>query len=176
MNNKIKRLISEFIFFVVLVIFDQFTKKLAVKYLMGREGFQIIKGALELYYLPQGNSGAAFGILQGHQSLFTIIAIIVVLVIGYILFYMPFDKKYRIISILLVFIASGGVGNMIDRVVQNYVVDFIYFSLINFPIFNVADIYVSVSTVLLAVYMIFIIKEEDYTVLQNSIKLPWHRK
>ena len=74
---------------------------------------------------------------------------------------MPEEKKYNILHILLVLIASGAIGNMIDRVRLEYVVDFFYFVLINFPIFNMADIYVSVACVLLAIVMLFIYKEED---------------
>lgn len=170
--NKIKRFLIELTCFAILIIFDQYTKFLAVKYLKDTPGIPIIDKVLELYYLPNGNTGAAFGMLAGHQMLFTLIAMMVVIIIGYILYNMPLDKKYYLISILMLFIAAGGIGNMIDRIKQNYVVDFIYFSLINFPIFNVADIYVSVSTVVLAIYLIFIIKEDDYTYLQKEVKKP----
>ena len=174
--KKVKRLVIEIIFFAILIVIDQYTKSLAVTYLKDNPSIHIIKNALELYYLPNGNSGAAFGILQGKQGFFVIIAIVVVMVIGFILFNMPFDAKYRIISILLTFIAAGGIGNMIDRFMQNYVVDFIYFSLINFPIFNVADIYVSVATVVLAVYLIFVLKEDDIKILEEAIKAPFSKK
>lgn len=176
MNKRIKRSLVEILVFIILIIFDQITKRMAVNYLMDKGSFQIIDGVLELYYLPNGNTGAAFGMLKGHQSLFMLIAIIVVAIIGYILYNMPFDKKFILISVLLTFIAAGGIGNMIDRLKQNYVVDFIYFSIINFPIFNVADIYVSVSTVILAVYMIFILKEEDLKILEDSVLKPLKRK
>lgn len=176
MNKRIKRSLVEILVFIILIIFDQITKRMAVNYLMDKGSFQIIDGVLELYYLPNGNTGAAFGMLKGHQSLFMLIAIIVVAIIGYILYNMPFDTKFILISVLLTFIAAGGIGNMIDRLKQNYVVDFIYFSIINFPIFNVADIYVSVSTVILAVYMIFILKEEDFKILEDSVLKPLKRK
>lgn len=176
MNTKIKRSIYEVIAFIILILIDQYTKSLAVKYLMDRPAIPIINNVLELYYLPNGNTGAAFGMLKGHQGLFMIIAIVVVIIISYLLFMMPVNKKYSLISVLLVLIAAGGVGNMIDRSVQAYVVDFIYFSIINFPIFNVADIYVSVSTVILAIYIIFIIKEDDFKLLEESIKGPFKKK
>lgn len=175
MKKRTSRLIFELLAFVVLIILDQITKNMAVNLLKDKEPIPIIKNVLELYYLPNGNTGAAFGLLEGHQSLFTFIAIVVVLLIGYILVNMPLDKKYNIISMLLLFIAAGGIGNMIDRIKQNYVVDFIYFSIINFPIFNVADIYVSVSTVILAIYVIFIMKEEDYVLLEKAITNPFKR-
>ena len=90
-----------------------------------------------------------------------IIISIVLIAICYILFKVPETKKYNILHILLVLIASGAIGNMIDRIRLEYVVDFFYFVLINFPIFNVADIYVSVACVLLAIVMLFVYKEED---------------
>ena len=62
---------------------------------------------------------------------------------------------------LLVMIASGALGNMIDRLRFEYVVDFISFVLINFPIFNVADIYVTVATVALVILLLFVYKEDD---------------
>ena len=62
---------------------------------------------------------------------------------------------------MLSLIAAGAIGNMIDRIRFDYVVDFIYFVLINFPIFNVADIYVTVSTVALVVLLLFVYKEND---------------
>lgn len=176
MNNKLKRIFTEFIFFAVLIFMDQYTKKLAVDFLKDKPAVDIIKGVLELYYLPNGNTGAAFGMLAGHQSFFVVIALVVVLVIGYILYNMPFDKKYTIMSVLLVFIASGGIGNMIDRFRQAFVVDFIYFSIINFPIFNVADIYVSVSTVLLALYLLFKLKEDDFKIIEDSLKAPFVKR
>ena len=64
---------------------------------------------------------------------------------------------------------------MIDRFIQGYVVDFIYISCINFPIFNVADMYVSICTVLLAVKLLFGISEEDYRVLENALSSPLKR-
>ena len=56
---------------------------------------------------------------------------------------------------------AGSIGNMIDRIRYDYVVDFIYFVRINFPIFNVADIYVSLSAVILIILLLFVYKEKD---------------
>ena len=77
------------------------------------------------------------------------------------LFKTPDAKKYRILHLLLSLIAAGAIGNMIDRVRFDYVVDFIYFVLINFPIFNVADIYVTISTIALVILLLFVYKEND---------------
>jgi len=87
---------------------------------------------------------------------------------GNLLIKLPRSKHYAILEILLVLIAAGAVGNMIDRVQYNYVVDFFYFKLIDFPIFNVADIYVSVSCVVLAILIIFFYKDSDFDFLSNK--------
>lgn len=176
MSKKTKRLFIELIIFALAIFIDRITKIWAVNTLKDTSGIPIIKNVLEFYYLPYGNTGAAFGMLKGHQSLFLIIALIVVCVIGFILYNMPFDSKFRIINLLLLLIAAGGVGNMIDRFMQNYVVDFIYISCINFPIFNVADIYVSVSTVLLVIIALFTLKEDDFTKIEESVKAPFKNK
>ena len=70
-------------------------------------------------------------------------------------------KKYAPLRICAIFILAGGLGNFIDRVRLNYVVDFFYFELIDFPIFNVADIYVTVTMFVLLYLIFFYYKEED---------------
>ena len=176
MNKKILRMMWCVLGAAVLVILDRVSKIWAVNNLEGKDSIWIIKGALQLYYLPNGNTGAAWGMLDGHQTLFVIIALIVILAVCYIILFCPEDKKYNFLVIMLTFIAAGGIGNMYDRINQKYVVDFIYFSLINFPIFNVADIYVSVCTVLLAFYLIFYIKEEDFEKLDRALKAPLKKR
>ena len=74
-------------------------------------------------------------------------------------------EKYFKLHILLVMIAGGAIGNLIDRLRFDYVVDFIYIALINFPIFNVADMYVTFSTVLLIFQVLFVYKENDFNFL-----------
>lgn len=144
---------------IALVILDQYTKSLAVVYLKDKPAYNIINGVLELNYLE--NKGAAFGMLQNQKAFFIFVAFVILGVIGYVLYKMPDDKKYRVLHLLLSLIAAGAIGNMIDRIRLDYVVDFIYFVLINFPIFNVADMYVSLSTVALVFLLLFRYKEND---------------
>ena len=80
---------------------------------------------------------------------------------------MPKTRHYLPMHILAVTITAGAVGNVLDRIRLNYVVDFVYISLINFPVFNVADIYVTVSAVLFFIYVIFYYKEEDFQFLKK---------
>ena len=169
MNRKL-RITIDMAIIAVLVIIDQLTQQWAVKTLKDSDPIILIKGVLQLYYLPSGNTGAAFGILSGHRVLFLFIAAAVVGVIIFLLFGLPDDKRFTILRILLLFIAAGGVGNMIDRLVLSYVIDFIYFYLINFPIFNVADCYVTVATIVLALLIIFKYSEEDFRILEQSFK------
>ena len=157
----------------LLTYFDQFTKYLAVFHLKGKPDIPILKDILVLQYLE--NKGAAFGMLQNQKIFFLLIEILILLVIGFSLVKMPADKKYNLMHLTAVLVAGGAIGNMIDRVVQDYVVDFIYFVLIDFPIFNVADIYVTCATVLFVVTVLFYYKEEDFSFLsikQNRTKTP----
>ena len=158
-KHKRNFIIFDFIMIIILIAIDQYTKHLAVLHLKDKPAYSIVDGIFELNYLE--NRGAAFGMLQNQKGFFILISCIVLMAICYILFKMPEEKKYNIMHFLLVLIASGAVGNMIDRIRLEYVVDFFYFVLINFPIFNMADIYVSVACVLLAIVMLFVYKEED---------------
>lgn len=144
---------------ILLVLLDQWTKELAVRFLQGQEPFVIWDGVFELHYLE--NRGAAFGMLQGQQWFFLIIGIIVFAVVLYLFHNMSRDEKFWPLRLIAVCILAGAWGNMIDRVRLSYVVDFFYFKLINFPIFNVADIYVSVGTAVLILLILFYYKDED---------------
>lgn len=175
-NSKIKRILICILSVAVLVTIDQLTKMWACIRLENQPSIPIIGTALEFCYLPNGNTGAAFGMLEGHQMLFLVIAIIISVVLLFIIYNMPSDKKYRILTILLTCIIAGGIGNMIDRFRLNYVIDFIYIRIINFPIFNVADMYVSVATTLLVILFLFYYKENDINLIEANIKSTFKRK
>ena len=76
------------------------------------------------------------------------------------------SRRYIWLELCVTFLCSGAIGNMIDRIGQGFVVDFLYFKLINFPIFNVADIYVTVSAFVLMVLTRFVYKEEDLRIFE----------
>lgn len=145
---------------IVLVFLDQVTKNLAVVKLKDKSAYTLINGVLEFNYLE--NKGAAFGMLQNQKIFFVFVAIVFLGVITFVLIKAPNEPKYTKLHILLVMICAGAIGNLIDRIRLDYVVDFIYFSLINFPIFNVADIYVTVSTILLIICILFVYKDHDF--------------
>lgn len=157
--RKIVILIIDILLISMAIALDQFTKYLAVIRLKDKPAFPIINNVLELNYLE--NSGAAFGMLQNQRVFFVFVEVIVLGVIAYILYKTPNNKKYIRLHILLSLIAAGAIGNMIDRIRLNYVVDFIYIVLINFPIFNLADMYVTFSTAILVLALLFYYKESD---------------
>ena len=158
-RKRIGHYIAAVILVGVFVVLDQITKYLASAYLKGQKPVVIAEGVFELHYLE--NRGAAFGLFQNQQFFFIISVIFISVVIIWFYTRVPMSKRYLPLRGCAVFIMAGAAGNCIDRVMQQYVVDFLYFKLINFPIFNVADIYVTVATLLLAVLMLFYYKEEE---------------
>ena len=161
-------LVTDFMLFVILVIADQLTKHLAVVRLKNQAAYNLINGILEFNYLE--NRGAAFGVLQNQKYFFVFVALIFIGVIVFVLIKVPTQKKYYSLNILLVMIAAGAVGNMIDRVRYDYVVDVIYLVCIQFPIFNVADIYVTTATVILVFQILFVYKTNDFNFLSFNPK------
>lgn len=154
----------------VLVLADRYTKMLAVDHLKGRQPYELIPDVFEFRYLE--NRGAAFGMLQDQRELFIAVGAIFLLVILYFLIRVPCTKKYHALRICMVMIAAGAIGNLYDRITLNYVIDFLYFVYIDFPIFNVADIYVTVSAALLVVLFVFIYKDEDLDMKKaNKVKI-----
>ena len=135
-----------------LVIVDQLLKIWVLGTLVGAPSVTLIPGLLQLTYVE--NRGAAFGIFQGKTQLLSIVTgivlagIIVALVMG--------KFKHKLVLWSMGLIIAGGVGNLIDRVLRGFVVDYIYFVPINFPVFNLADCCVVSGTFLLVVYLLLI--------------------
>lgn len=154
-----KSYLYAFVWIAALVAADQFTKRLAVANLKDQDPFVLIPGVFELQYLE--NRGAAFGIFQGKQFLFMAGAVLVFFVILFFYRRIPSGKRFFPLKFCAVLICAGAAGNMIDRIFLNYVVDFLYFSLINFPIFNVADCYVVVACFLFAILFLFVYKDDE---------------
>lgn len=145
----------------LLIFFDQITKMWAVNGLRQKEPYVLINGIFELQYLE--NRGAAFGILQGKKMFFILFTVVVLVFLVYLfLKKIPAEKKFIWLDIICILFFSGAIGNFIDRVRQDYVVDFFSFCLIDFPIFNVADIYVTVAAFAMIFLGLFYYKDEDY--------------
>lgn len=162
-KNKIWQLVGFWVSVCVLVGGDQFTKYIAEMKLKGNSPFVIMKGVLEFSYLR--NNGAAWGIMSGAKSIFVIFTFIVLGVLLYVVVRTPSDKRYFPFRCFLILLCSGASGNLIDRIVNGYVNDFIYFKLIDFPIFNVSDMYVTVSMCILVILILFVYKENEFDFL-----------
>ena len=166
MNQIVKRYGLFAALTALAVAFDQWAKALAYGSLRTGGPLVLIKGVFELLYSE--NRGAAFGILQGKQWFFFLVAFAVVVVILLFLGRLPSGKRYVPLFVCMVLLSAGAVGNLIDRVTRGFVVDFFYFSLIDFPIFNVADCYVVVSAAALIFLTGFYYKEEELSFLSGK--------
>lgn len=125
---------------VLLIFVDSLTKFFAVGYLKDKESINLY--LIKLTYVE--NRGAAFGILQGQKFFFIIITFCVLIAIIYY-----YEKVDTLSKLSLIFIFSGTVGNFIGRLFFGYVVDFIELSFIDFPVFNLADIFLTIGAVIL---------------------------
>lgn len=163
-KQRIFSFIQLFVAVALLTGFDQLTKLLAVKNLKGKADIPLIPDVLYFQYLE--NRGAAFGIFQDRKIFLVLLTSLILVGVYYVLWKIPADKKYIYLKLLCFLITAGGIGNLIDRVRLDYVIDFIYFAPIDFPVFNVADIYVSVGMVFLFTVVLFYYKDEDFEFLK----------
>ena len=163
MKKETKSLAGGMFWFLVLTAADQLTKLAAASYLKGRESLKLVSGVFELYYLE--NRGAAFGILRGKQPLLALTALLVILCIAFAYRRIPPVKRYVPLRIICIAVAAGSLGNVIDRLTHNYVIDFLYFSLIDFPVFNLADCYVSIGIIFMVILLFTYYRDESFEFL-----------
>lgn len=142
---------------MILIGIDQLTKLLAVNNLQLGEKVVFIKGLLNLRL--EYNTGFAFGMGGGYQIIWGIVSIIGCCVIAF--FMRKVDFKHNLVfSLCLILLFAGTFGNMIDRLFyKSGVIDFFDLAFMNFAVFNVADSYITIGAILLAVYILFIYKE-----------------
>ncbi len=150
----------------VLVGLDQMTKFLAVRFLKEGEDLILIPEVFSLTYLE--NRGAAFGMLENKQWFFIIGAALISCLAAYVVIRTPKQKQYAWLIADMALVMAGAVGNLIDRIVFGFVIDFFYFSLIDFPVFNVADIYVTVGAILFFVLYLFYPEEKFAFLFQKK--------
>jgi len=139
---------------LLIVIFDQISKQLAVLHLKDAEAISFIPGLLSFRY--HENSGAAWGMLSEHRWVFmTVSSFAILAIIGFFVYCRIKNEKLSPLLITsLSFFCGGGIGNMIDRFFLGYVVDFLRFDFIDFPIFNVADSFISIGACLMVLYLL----------------------
>ena len=169
-KNGLKNYVMAVILVIVAVLIDQYTKYLAVTHLKDGPAFVLIDNVFELNYLE--NRGAAFGLLQNRQIFFVCVAILIFAFILYCYVRIPKTVRYLPLRLCGIFIVAGAAGNLIDRIRLGYVVDFFYFRLIDFPIFNVADCYVVIVCITFVLLILFYYRnEEDFSFLSRKERL-----
>lgn len=141
----------------MMVLVDQAVKYWAITMLASVGSIPLIPGVLQLTYVE--NRGAAFSILEDQIWLFVLLAIVILCGIVYVLHTNRIQHFLGKFSLLV--ISAGAIGNAIDRVVHHYVVDMIEVRFISFPVFNIADIYVTVGVALFAIYYLFLHKDAN---------------
>ena len=136
----------------VLTAADQLTKQLAVSGLGGSRTIRLLPGALEFVLVE--NRGAAFGLGQGGKWLFVALAALISVFLLYDLWKGSRAEAGALRGIGETMVVAGAVGNALDRVRLGYVIDFIYVKLIDFPVFNVADICVTAGCALIVLSLL----------------------
>lgn len=137
-----------FILIIILICVDQISKFLVV---FNKDNLPktIIKNFLNITYCE--NRGIAFGLASGYVQLFSIITLVIIVAI-LIFVCINFKKINTFLSIGIGLLISGGIGNLVDRLIRSYVVDFIDFGdFINFPVFNIADIFVVIGVIVIGI-------------------------
>ena len=139
-----------------IVAADQFTKFLVLQYIPLHSNVAFIPGLLSLTYVR--NTGAAFSSFEGAQWLFAVVFLLFTAAIVWEFSgkRWPFTNFERW---LIVAIYGGGIGNMIDRFRFGYVVDMIQTDFMNFPVFNIADCFITCSCILLMAHLFLVNKE-----------------
>lgn len=150
----------------LLICLDQYTKYIVASHL-DLYTYQPVFGDLfGLFYLE--NRGMAWGLFQNRQVFFLCLTIIILVFLAYCYKKMMSDTKFLPLRLCIQFLAAGAIGNMIDRVFhgdilfQGAVVDFLYIKIIDFPVFNVADVYVTFSIAIIGLLLLFRYQEADF--------------
>ena len=151
-----KKLWKYILFILLVVVADQVTKWIVVENIALYGHVDFWPGVLSWTYTR--NTGAAWSMLEGQQWLFAAIFVVLtaLLLLEFFKFRMPFTALERW---LIASIYAGGLGNMIDRVRLGYVVDMIKTDFMDFPIFNVADCFISCGCIALIVHLVFFNKQ-----------------
>ena len=140
-----------------ILLLDQIAKLAVRKYMVVGETIPILKGIFHFTYVQ--NTGAAFSMFEGMQTFLTFVPLAALLVA---VWYMEKHlDEHGTLLLSMILIISGGAGNLIDRVWLGYVTDLFDFCLINFPVFNVADIAICTGCFFLVVYIFFFDKEQQ---------------
>ncbi len=135
----------------VAVLLDQISKSIVVNGLPLYGEARFIPGVLSFYHTR--NTGAAFSMLSDRRWVFMLLSCVAIVAITVMLYF--WRSRHVLLTVSLSMILGGGIGNMIDRIVNGYVTDFFRVDFVDFAVFNIADSFITVGAVLLGVYIIF---------------------
>ncbi len=138
--------------FLLILAADILSKLWTVNVLKAEGSIPIINGIFHLTYVE--NRGAAFGMLQNGRIFFIVITVL--LLVAAVYFAPKIFGKSKVLDFGAVFVLAGALGNLIDRILRGFVVDMLDFCLIDFPVFNIADIFVCIGAFLICVYILFL--------------------
>lgn len=178
MKKVLPHILTPLISLCLIVGLDQWTKYLTVKFLSDGHEAKFIGDAVVFSYMQ--NRGMAWGFFQNNQVLFSILTLLAISVIVFLYVRTPWEAEYRPIRIAEVMLVGGAIGNLIDRIFRadggdgrlfhGFVVDMIFVKAINFPVFNVADVFVSLAFVFMLILLIFVYNEEEFNKCFGNFK------
>jgi signal peptidase II len=143
----------------VLVVLDLWLKYWAVANLQNQPDIILMKGVLGLTYVQ--NPGALFGFLASLGARWILAALKAVILGGILWYYnrLPLEKRFWFLRVPMIFVFAGGVGNLFDRVKLGYVRDMLNFLFVSFPVFNLADVYVTCGVFSLFFVIFFVVRD-----------------
>lgn len=165
MSKKLLYMVNSLLAFLLLFI-DQTTKYFAIHSLGNGKRIILIKSVLELYYTE--NTGAAFGLFEGKNIVIMFMVIAIVMILLFMYRRLCRAEKYQGICFVMTVLISGALGNLIDRMLYGFVVDYIYFVPIDFPRFNFADICIVSAVFMMSYLFLFVYTEEGVDCMDNN--------
>ena len=168
--KKLSRVLVPLLSIAAIVGLDQWSKYLIIQHFAEGEEKNLIGEAIVLTYVQ--NRGMAWGFFQNGQLIFSILTPLAICAVIFLYVRTPWEKEYRPIRIAEVMMVGGAIGNLLDRIFRyepstgsmfhGYVVDMIYAKFIHFPVFNVADIFVTLAFLFMIFLLLFVYNEDEF--------------
>ncbi len=151
-------MLIEFLVLGVILVADLVSKEYVSKFLQGIDGlsFTLLDGFMDLTYTE--NTGAGFGIFKDNTT--ALIVVTAIVMAGVLVYLIMAQKQNQWLRVSLIFVLGGGIGNLVDRIALGHVRDFFEFTFMDFAIFNVADVFVTVGAFMLVIVLIIMLVQE----------------
>ncbi len=141
------------IFLLMTIVVDQLSKIYILDLFKDKVTIPVINKVFHITFAK--NTGAAFSIFRNSQWFLIVLSIVLILGMLGLFVKAHMDKKPQMLQYALLLVSGGAIGNLLDRFRLGYVVDFFDFRLINFAIFNIADVFICVGMAIIAILVIF---------------------